>query len=156
MSLSGIEQWLLEQIVPVFFVGFALLAGLALLYFSAQSKKAARRRDRAWQDESTFAEKLAAHGFDAEDRAERRTGILRSGTRAGFPLLPADDLDRDLGMDRDDVREALRERDRAGGAGLSAGPGDNADCYRGGAGASSAGLAAQSAADTTAGVVESC
>jgi hypothetical protein len=108
MSFSGIEQWLLEQIVPVFFVGFALLAGLALVYFSAQSKKAARRRDRAGQDETTFAEKLAAHGFDPAI-ARATYEYLEKHTRAGFPLLPADDLDRDLGMDRDDVRDALRE-----------------------------------------------
>ena len=108
MSFSGIEQWFVEQIVPVFFVGFALLAGLALLYFSAQSKKAARRRDRAGQDETTFAEKLAAHGYDAEI-ALATYRYLEKRTRAGFPLLPADDLDRDLGMDRDDVREAVRE-----------------------------------------------
>jgi len=108
MSLSGIEQWLLEQIVPVFFVGFALLAGLALLYFSAQSKKASRRRDRAGQDDTTFAEKLAEHGFDT-GIARATYQYLEQRTRPGFPLLPADDLDRDLGMDREDVREALRE-----------------------------------------------
>lgn len=108
MSFSGIEQWLAEQIVPVFFVGFAMLAGLALLYFSAQSRKAARRRDRAGRDEDSFAEQFAAHGFDAEiARATYR--YLEERTRPGFPLLPMDDLDRDLGLDADDVREVLRE-----------------------------------------------
>ncbi len=108
MSLSGIERWLLGQIVPVVFVGFALLAGLALVYFSAQSRKAARVRDRAGKDEETFAEEFVAYGFDAEiARATYR--YLDERTKAGFPLLPGDDLDRDLGLDADDVPEVLRE-----------------------------------------------
>ena len=82
MSLSGIERWLLGQIVPVVFVGFALLAGLALVYFSAQSRKAARVRDRAGKDEETFAEEFVAYGFDAEiARAISAMRIGRSGYR---------------------------------------------------------------------------
>ncbi|HXE09506.1 MAG TPA: hypothetical protein VN612_16505 [Acidobacteriaceae bacterium] len=108
MSFSGIEQWLLAQIVPVFSVGFALLAGLALVYFSAQSRKAARQRDRAGQNEDTFTERLAVYGFDVElARAVYR--YLEQRTGVGFPILPNDDLDRDLGLDREDAMDALRE-----------------------------------------------
>jgi hypothetical protein len=107
MSFVNLEQWLVQQIVPVFFIGFALLAGLALVYFSAQSRKAARRRDRAGQDEETFAAQFAAHGFDPEiARATYR--YLEGRTQAGFPILPGDDLDRDLGLDADDVQDAVR------------------------------------------------
>jgi hypothetical protein len=108
MSFAGIQQWLIEQMVPVFMVGFALLAGLALVYFSAQSRKAGRRRDRAGQDVETFVEKLAAHGFDPAI-ARAVYDYLEEHTRVGFPILPGDDLDRELGLDRDDVSEALRE-----------------------------------------------
>jgi len=108
MSFADIEQWLLAQIVPVFFVGFALLAGLALVYFSAQSRKAARRRDRAGQDENTFAERLAVYGFDA-DLARSTYRYLEQRTGVGFPILPNDDLDGDLGLDREDAMDALRE-----------------------------------------------
>jgi len=108
MSFSGIGSWLVQQAAPVFFIGFALLAGLALLYFSAQSRRAARRRDRAGQDEHSFAETFAARGFDAEiARAVYR--YLEQHTRVGFPILPGDDLDRELGMDAGDSRKAVRE-----------------------------------------------
>ena len=108
MSFTDIEQWLLAQIVPVLFVGFALLAGLALVYFSAQSRRAARRRDRAGQDVDTFAERLAVYGFDVElARAAYR--YLEQRTGVGFPILPNDDLDRDLGLDREGAMDALRE-----------------------------------------------
>jgi hypothetical protein len=108
MSFADIEQWLLAQIVPVLFVGFALLAGLALVYFSAQSRRAARRRDRAGQDEHTFAERLAVYGFDA-DLARAAYRYLEQRTGVGFPILANDDLDRDLGLDRDGAMDALRE-----------------------------------------------
>jgi len=108
MSFAGIQQWLIEQMVPVFMVGFAALAGLALVYFSAQSRKAGRRRDRAGQNVETFTEKLAAHGFDPEI-ARAVYDYLEERTRVGFPILPGDDLDRELGLDRDDVNEALRD-----------------------------------------------
>jgi hypothetical protein len=108
MSFADIEQWLLAQIVPVLFVGFALLAGLALVYFSAQSRRAARRRDRAGQDENTFAERLAVYGFDVElARAAYR--YLEQRTGVGFPILANDDLERDLGLDREGAMDALRE-----------------------------------------------
>lgn len=108
MSFSGLQGWLVEQIVPVFFIGFALLAGLALLYFSAQSRAAARRRDRAGQNEDTFVEQLAAHGFD-DEIARMTYRCLEERTRVEFPILPGDDLDQDLGLDSDDVRETLME-----------------------------------------------
>ena len=107
MSFSGIEQWLVVEAAPLFLVGFALLAGLALLYFSAQSRKATRRRDRAGMDEHTFAESFAARGFDAEIALAVYRN-LEDKIRIGFPILPGDDLDRDLGMDSGDVREMLR------------------------------------------------
>ena len=92
----------------MFLVGFALLAGMALLYFSAQGRKAARTRDRAGRDAHTFAESFAAHGFDPEI-ARAVYLYLEERTQVGFPILPDDDLDRDLGMDSDEVRVALRE-----------------------------------------------
>ncbi len=105
--LNDLGRWMGEQAVPLFFVGFALLMGLALLYFSAQSRRAALVRDRSGRTEETFAEYLAAYGFDPEiARATYR--YLQQVHRIAFPILPKDDLDRDLGLDDDEVRQALR------------------------------------------------
>jgi hypothetical protein len=106
--LINIQQWLGEQIVPVFFIGFAILMGIALVYLSAQSRRAALVRDRSGRTKETFAEYLAAYGFDPEiARATYR--YLQEYQRVTFPILPVDDLDRDLGLDSDAVNETLRD-----------------------------------------------
>jgi hypothetical protein len=106
--IPGLERWLGEQIVPVFFIGFALLAGLALVYFSAQSRRASLTRRRSGRTEETFAEYLAVYGYDTEiARATYR--YLQAQRRVSFPIEPTDDLDRDLGLDGDEVRQTLRD-----------------------------------------------
>jgi hypothetical protein len=106
--LLHIERWMGEQAAPLFLVGFALLMGLAFLYLSAQSRQAGLVRDRSGRSEETFAEYLAAYGFDP--------GIARATYRylqrvhgVAFPILPKDDLDRELGLDDDEVKQALRD-----------------------------------------------
>jgi len=109
MSLfSSLQQWLGQQIVPVFFIGFALMAGIALVYISAQSRRASLTRDRSGRTEETFAEYLAAYGFDPGiARATYR--YLQQQRRVAFPIEPTDDLDRDLGLAGDEVRQTVRD-----------------------------------------------
>lgn len=107
-TLSTLERWLGEQIVPVFFIGFALLMGLAIVYFSAQSRRAALVRDRSGRTEETFAEYLAAYGFDVEI-ARMTYRYLQDVQRVAFPIDPRDDLDRDLGLDGDEVKRTVRD-----------------------------------------------
>jgi hypothetical protein len=103
-----LEHWLGEQVVPLAFVGFAVLMGFALLYFSAQSRRAALVRDRSGRTEETFAEYLAAYGFDPEiARATYR--YLQDVQQVDFPIVPKDDLDRDLGLDDNDVKQTVRD-----------------------------------------------
>src|SRR5580698_5317729 len=107
-SVFNIQQWLGEQIVPVFFIGFAILMGIALVYLSAQSRRSSLVRDRSGCTEDTFAESLAAYGFDPE--IARTTYVyLQQIQRVAFPIDPRDDLDRDLGMDGDDVKRTVRD-----------------------------------------------
>ena len=106
--LTALQQWLGEQIVPVMFVGFAILMGFGLLYFSAQGRKAALKRDRSGRTEETFVEFLAPYGFDPEiARATYR--YLQERQRVAFPILPTDDLDRDLGLDENEVKTTVRD-----------------------------------------------
>jgi hypothetical protein len=103
-----LERWLGEQVVPLMFVGFAVLMGFALLYFSAQSRRAALVRDRSGKTEETFADYLAAYGFDPEiARATYR--YLQQVQHVAFPIVPEDDLDRDLGLDDNDVKKTVRD-----------------------------------------------
>jgi hypothetical protein len=107
-TIFSIQQWLGEQIVPVFFIGFAIMMGIALVYLSAQSRRSSLVRDRSGRTEDTFAESLAAYGFDPEI-ARTTYAYLQQVQRVAFPIDPRDDLDRDLGMDGDDVKRTVRD-----------------------------------------------
>jgi hypothetical protein len=103
-----LERWLGEQAVPLVFIGFAILMGFVLLYFSAQSRRAALVRDRSGKNEDTFVEYLAAYGFD-QGIARAAYRYLQQMHEIDFPILPKDDLDRDLGLDGDDLKQAVRD-----------------------------------------------
>jgi hypothetical protein len=105
---STIQQWLGEQVVALVFIGFALLMGLALVYFSAQSRRAALTRDRSGRTEETFAEYFAANGFDP--RIARATyRYLQQTQRIDFPIEPLDDLDRTLGLNEEELNQTIRD-----------------------------------------------
>jgi len=107
-TTDTIQQWLGEQIVPVFLIGFALLMGLVLVYLSALSRRNAMARSRAGRTEDTFAEYLGRYGFD-EAIVRSTYRYLQEKQRISFPIEPTDDLDRDLGLDSDDVKTTLRD-----------------------------------------------
>lgn len=107
MWTTAIQQWLGEQIVPVFLIGFAILMGFAMVYISAVSRRNALARSRAGRTEETFAEYLGRYGFD-ESIARSTYRYLREKQRVSFPIEPMDDLDRDLGLDGEDVKTTLR------------------------------------------------
>ena len=107
-TTDTIQQWLGEQIVPVFLIGFALLMGLVLVYLSALSRRNAMARSRAGRTEDTFAEYLGRYGFD-EAIVRSTYRYLQEKQRISFPIEPTDDLDRYLGLDSDDVKTTLRD-----------------------------------------------
>lgn len=104
----AIQQWLGEQIVPVFLIGFAILMGLGMIYLSALNRRSALARRRAGRTEENFAEYLARYGFD-ETIARSTYRYLQEKQRVSFPIEPMDDLDRDLGLDGEDVKTTLRD-----------------------------------------------
>ena len=106
--LTALQQWLGDQIVPLFFVGFAILMGFALLYFSAKSRRSSLARDRSGRTQQTFVEGLAPNGFDPEIAAATYR-YLQQRQRVAFPILPTDDLDRDLGLDENEVKTTVRD-----------------------------------------------
>ena len=103
-----VQQWLGEQFLPLLLIGFSLLTGLAVLFVSLKSRRTLLARDRSGHTEETFATDLAAYGYDLTiARATYR--YLQDQQKTALPIEPLDDLDSDLGLDSDDVREAIRE-----------------------------------------------
>jgi hypothetical protein len=105
---SIIQQWLGEQVAALVFICFALLMGLALVYFSAQCRRSTMVRDRSGRTEETFSEYFAACGFDP--RIARATyRYLRQVQQIAFPIEPLDDLDRTLGLNCEDLNQTVRD-----------------------------------------------
>ena len=107
-SYATILQWLGEQIVPLFFIGFAILMGTAMVYFSWRTRRSSLARQRAGRTPENFAEYLSGYGFDPEI-ARTAYIYLQERTRVDFPIEPTDDLDRDLGLYGEESNEALRD-----------------------------------------------
>jgi hypothetical protein len=107
-SFSTVLQWLGQQVVPLFLIGFAILMGLAMVYISAKNRRSALAQKRAGRTEENFAEYLATYGFDP-DIARSAYRYLQKEQGISFPIEPMDDLDRDLGLDTDEVNTSLRD-----------------------------------------------
>ena len=107
-SSVALQQWLGEQIVPLFFIGFAILMGIAMVYLSARSRRSTLARDRSGKTEDTFTDYLATYGFDP-DIARATYRYLKERQRVTFPIEPMDDLDRDLGLDGEDLDRTVRD-----------------------------------------------
>ncbi len=102
-----VQQWLADLAFPLFFVGLGILISFMVLYISAQSRRSSLERDRRGRTEDTFAESLAAYGYDPEiARATYR--YLQIHQKMTFPIEPLDDLDRDLGLDTAEVDQTIR------------------------------------------------
>ncbi|HEX9199389.1 MAG TPA: hypothetical protein VF865_07510 [Acidobacteriaceae bacterium] len=105
---TSLTHWLGEQVVPLFFIGFAILMGIAMVYLSAKSRRSSLVRDRSGRTEETFAEYLAGYGFDPEiSRVTYR--YLQSVQKVAFPIEPSDDLDRNLGLDGEEIEQTVRD-----------------------------------------------
>ena len=82
--------------------------GIAMVYLSAKSRRSSLVRDRSGRTEETFAEYLAGYGFDPEiSRVTYR--YLQRVQKVAFPIEPSDDLDRDLGLDGEEVEQTVRD-----------------------------------------------
>jgi hypothetical protein len=82
--------------------------GFALVYLSAKSRRSSLVRDRSGRTQETFVEGLAPYGFDP-DIAASTYRYLQERQRIAFPILPTDDLDRDLGLDENEVKTTVRD-----------------------------------------------
>jgi acyl carrier protein len=100
--------WLREQAWPI-----AIILGLVVLAFlvlkiSARRRHEALAREREGVTETTFATHLQRYGFDPVIAAATYR-YLQEVQLVKFPILPGDQLDEDLGLDSDDIKQTVRE-----------------------------------------------
>lgn len=100
--------WLKEQALPIGIV--LILVGLAFLALkiSASRRRIVLSRERNGVTERTFVEHLAQYNFDPVITGTTYR-YLQEVQGIGFPILPSDALDEDLGLDPDDFEQTIRE-----------------------------------------------
>jgi hypothetical protein len=100
--------WLKEQAMPIGIVVGCLILAFIVLKISAKRRHEALKREREGVTEESFASHLEKFGFDPLIAAAVYR-YLQQVQRVQFPILPGDQLDEDLGLDSEDIKQTVRE-----------------------------------------------
>jgi acyl carrier protein len=100
--------WLKEQAWPIGIVVVCVILAFVILKLSAKRRHEALAREREGVSEATFAAHLQRYGFDPVIAASTYR-YLQEVQLVQFPILPGDQLDEDLGLDSEDIKQTVRE-----------------------------------------------
>lgn len=108
-----------EQAIPILAIVLCLGVAFLLLKWVASRRHRALQREREGVDEASFSHQMQMQGFDPVI-ARSTFRYLQEVQKVPFPILPADDLDTDLGLDSEDIQQTLRDLTSALGRRLNA------------------------------------
>ncbi len=108
-----------EQAIPILAVVLCLGLAFLLLKWVASTRHRALKREREGVDEASFSRQMQQQGFDPVI-ARSTFRYLQEVQGVPFPILPTDDLDVDLGLDSDDIKQTLTDLTSALGRRLNA------------------------------------
>ena len=108
MRTLSIPAWLGHHAWPLWLLLALIVACVALLRLSAWYREHRLRRQRAGITEATFTAQLEQYGFDPVITSSTFR-YLREVQLIPFPVLPGDDLEKDLGLAPEDVHQAVRD-----------------------------------------------
>jgi hypothetical protein len=100
--------WLREQAWPIAIIAVFLGLAFLALKLSAKRRHEALARAREGVTEESFTKHLQVYGF-APSITGATYRYLREVQRVQFPILAADSLDEDLGLDNEDIEQTVRE-----------------------------------------------
>jgi hypothetical protein len=100
--------WLREQAWPIGIIVVCVILAFVILKLSAKRRHEALAREREGVSETTFAAHLQRYGFDPVIAASTYR-YLQEVQLVQFPILPGDQLDEDLGLDSEDIKQTVRE-----------------------------------------------
>jgi ABC-type dipeptide/oligopeptide/nickel transport system permease component len=105
---DSLALWLREQAWPIAIIaGFFLLTFL-VLKFSAKRRQKSLAQQREGVSQESFVTHLQKYGFDPTITGAAYR-YLQEVQRVNFPILPADALDEDLGLDTEDINQTVME-----------------------------------------------
>ena len=100
--------WISEQAVPLGIIVALLALVLLVLYLSARSRRLKMNEARAGINEDTFVNSLSIYGFDPLI-ARTTFRYLQEKQNVSFPIEASDQLDEDLGLDIEDLKESIHD-----------------------------------------------
>jgi hypothetical protein len=104
----SIPPWLGHHAWPLWLLLALVVACMALLRLSAWSRERRIRRKRVGVTQETFTAQLEQYGFDPVITGSTFR-YLREVQLIPFPVLPGDDLEKDLGLTPEDVDQSVRD-----------------------------------------------
>ena len=108
MRTLSIPAWLGHHAWPLWLLLALIVACMVLLRLSAWLRERKLRRMRAGVTQETFTAQLEQYGFDPVITGSTFR-YLREVQLVPFPVLPGDDLEKDLGLEPEDVDQAVRD-----------------------------------------------
>jgi hypothetical protein len=105
---TSITAWLSHHAWPLWLLLAAVVLCVVLLQLSAWSRDRRLRRKRAGVTSETFTAQLQQYGFDPVITSATFR-YLREVQLVPFPVLPGDDLEKDLGLSPEDIDETVRD-----------------------------------------------
>ncbi|HEV2577964.1 MAG TPA: hypothetical protein VGU25_12210 [Acidobacteriaceae bacterium] len=108
MRTTSITAWLGHHAWPLWLLLAAAVLCIVLLRLSAWSREHTLRRKRAGVTHETFTAQLQQYGFDPVITSSTFR-YLREVQLVPFPVLPGDDLEKDLGLTPEDVEQTVRD-----------------------------------------------
>ena len=108
MRTNSIPAWLGHHAWPLWLLLAAILACLLLLRISAWIRDSGIRRKRRGVTRETFTAQLEQYGFDPVITSATFR-YLREVQLVPFPVLPGDDLDKDLGLSPEEINQSVRD-----------------------------------------------
>lgn len=108
MRTSSISAWLGHHAWPLWLLLGAVVVCILLLRISAWARDSHIRRMRRGITQATFTAQLEQYGFDPVITSATFR-YLREVQLVPFPVLPGDDLDKDLGLSSEEVEQTVRD-----------------------------------------------
>lgn len=108
MRTSSITAWLGHRAWPLWLLLAAVVLCVVLLRLSAWSRERRMRQKRAGITQATFTAQLQQYGFDPVITGSTFR-YLQEVQLVPFPVLPGDDLEKDLGLAPEDIDEAVHD-----------------------------------------------
>ena len=108
MRTFSIPAWLGHRAWPLWLLLAVFVICVLLLRLSAWSRERRLRRKRAGVTQETFTVQLQQYGFDPVITGSTFR-YLREVQLVPFPVLPGDDLEKDLSLTPEDIDQTVRD-----------------------------------------------